>query len=166
MYCNKTDLAEILGVSERTLTDWQDEGMPIVARGERGQANAYDTVAVITWMEAREIAKARASTPRDRLDLARERLVRIEIADKERKLVPMDEMRRLFDLAVIVWREKLLQLPARFAHLPEVRAFAETAVEEAIAELVPYQAIGSAEGIAEGGTDVCTPGPVSDEARD
>ena len=166
MNCNKTDLAEILGVSERTLTDWQDEGMPIEARGERGQANEYNTAAVIAWKEARVIAKARANTPRDRLDLARERLVRIEIADKERKLVPMDEARREFDLAVIAWREKLLQLPARFAHLPEVRAFAETAVDEAISELVPYQAIGNAEGIADGAADACTPGLVSDEAPD
>ena len=165
MHCNKTDLAEILGVTERTLTDWQSEGMPIVMRGERGQANEYDTVAVIAWIEARKIAKARASSPRDQLDLARERLVRIEIAEKERKLVSMDEVRREFDLAVIAWREKLLQFPARFAHLPDVYAFAETAVNEAIAELVPYQAIGSAEGIADGAADVCTPGPVSDDAR-
>ena len=52
---NKAELAEILGKSERTLTTWQKNGMPIEVDGGRGSANKYCTEAIISWMVRREI---------------------------------------------------------------------------------------------------------------
>ena len=65
---NKSELAEIFGVSERTLTEWQnDSDLPIKTKGARGQANEYDTEAVITWFAQRELNKVGVEGVRDRL---------------------------------------------------------------------------------------------------
>jgi phage terminase Nu1 subunit (DNA packaging protein) len=48
----KKELAKRLNVSERALTSWQDEGMPVLEHGSRGQPNAYDLGAVLRWVKA------------------------------------------------------------------------------------------------------------------
>lgn len=53
----KKELAEILGVSEKTLTTWQKNGMPIEVQGGRGQSNTYDTEEVINWVVTQRVAK-------------------------------------------------------------------------------------------------------------
>ena len=52
MRLNKRDLAKKLGVSERILTTWQQEGMPVLEHGRRGQHNVYDLAAVVRWLRA------------------------------------------------------------------------------------------------------------------
>lgn len=48
---SKADLSEIIGRDERTLTRWQNDGMPVMEFGlGRGNANQYDTEAVIQWL--------------------------------------------------------------------------------------------------------------------
>jgi hypothetical protein len=47
---NKRDLAKKLCISERSLTSWQDAGMPVLEHGRRGQENAYDLAAVLAWI--------------------------------------------------------------------------------------------------------------------
>lgn len=68
---NQRELSEILGVSQVTLTEWQKEGMPMVAREANGLANQYDTAVVIEWCIKRRLEKAQIETPRDRLDRVR-----------------------------------------------------------------------------------------------
>jgi phage terminase Nu1 subunit (DNA packaging protein) len=46
---NKSELAEILGISERTLTSYQKNGLPIEIEGGRGNSHQYDTKEVIDW---------------------------------------------------------------------------------------------------------------------
>ena len=53
----KKELANILGVSEKTLTTWQKNGMPIEVEGGRGQSNTYDTKDVINWMVTQRVSK-------------------------------------------------------------------------------------------------------------
>lgn len=48
----KKDLAAKLGVSERALTTWQREGLPVLQHGKRGQPNAYDLAAVVRWLDS------------------------------------------------------------------------------------------------------------------
>lgn len=64
---NKRELEEILGYSHVTLTEWQEAGMPIEERGDRGEANVYDTEAVIKWLIARESGRGRAESEKERL---------------------------------------------------------------------------------------------------
>jgi phage terminase Nu1 subunit (DNA packaging protein) len=136
---NQTELAEIIGVTDVTLWEWQKAGMPIVKQGDRGQANEYDTVAVIAWKEERALAKIRTEAPRDALYRAQERLTQIQIKEKERSLVPVAEIEPEYARLVAAARQRLLQLPLRFTHLPDVHAFVETAVDEALAELARYE---------------------------
>ncbi|WP_157959211.1 terminase small subunit [Marinomonas shanghaiensis] len=54
----KKELADILGVTEKTLTTWQKNGMPIEIVGGRGQRNTYDTEDVIEWLVTQRMMKA------------------------------------------------------------------------------------------------------------
>ena len=52
MKLNKRDLARKLGCSERALTTWQQQGLPILESGRRGQSNTYDLAAVVAWIKS------------------------------------------------------------------------------------------------------------------
>ncbi|RDL44679.1 hypothetical protein DN730_09850 [Marinomonas piezotolerans] len=54
----KKELADILGVTEKTLTTWQKNGMPIEVVGGRGSRNIYDTEAVVEWLVTQRMMKA------------------------------------------------------------------------------------------------------------
>lgn len=51
MRLNKKALAQKLKISERSLSTWQREGMPVLEHGRRGQPNTYDLAAVVRWIE-------------------------------------------------------------------------------------------------------------------
>ena len=55
---NKKELAAILGVTEKTLTSYQKNGMPIEVAGGRGSRNEYDTKRIIEWVVTQRLAKA------------------------------------------------------------------------------------------------------------
>lgn len=48
---NKTQLAQKLGVSFRTLTNWSRQGLPVVKPGSQGKPGFYDLSQVLTWMK-------------------------------------------------------------------------------------------------------------------
>lgn len=91
---NKVELAEILGRSERQLTDDQDEGLPIKHRGERGQEHRYDTATVIDWLIQRALArtgsmKAQLELESLELDVKKKRA---DEALRAETLVPADQV--------------------------------------------------------------------------
>jgi hypothetical protein len=51
MRLNKSELARKLGCSERALSLWQKEGLPVLEHGRRGQPNVYDLAAVVAWIK-------------------------------------------------------------------------------------------------------------------
>lgn len=51
MKVNQKQLAEILGVSDRTILSWQNKGMPHQKRAKNGESNQYDTVEVVNWLK-------------------------------------------------------------------------------------------------------------------
>jgi hypothetical protein len=51
MRLNKAELAGKLRVSQRSLTTWQKEGLPVLEHGRRGQHNVYDLAAVVAWIK-------------------------------------------------------------------------------------------------------------------
>lgn len=63
MHVNKKELSSIFGVSERTLTQWQKQGLPVEKQGGRGQSNTYETVDVIKWYNARETSPKPSKEP-------------------------------------------------------------------------------------------------------
>lgn len=56
MEVNKKRIAEIFGVSIRTIQNWQDQGMPVARGGGKGNEVMYDSAAVIVWYSVRAAA--------------------------------------------------------------------------------------------------------------
>jgi phage terminase Nu1 subunit (DNA packaging protein) len=101
---NKRELAEVLGKTERAITDWQEEtpALPIAKRGARGQEHEYDTAAVIDWLVERALAKAgKAESQRDREARLRADLLEFELAEKRGTMVPADQVGPIWEARVL-----------------------------------------------------------------
>ena len=64
--CNgsqQKQLADIFGASIRTIQNWQEQGMPVLRGGGKGNEVLYDSAAVIKWYAERdaEIEKRKAA---------------------------------------------------------------------------------------------------------
>lgn len=58
MIVDKKTLCDIFGVSQRALSEWTKDSMPIAKVGGRGKSNEYDTVKVVAWYKDRQVNKA------------------------------------------------------------------------------------------------------------
>lgn len=47
-------LADIFGASIRTIQNWQEQGMPVLRGGGKGNEVLYDSAAVIKWYAERD----------------------------------------------------------------------------------------------------------------
>ncbi|PQA34569.1 host specificity protein [Escherichia coli] len=54
MEVNKKQLADIFGASIRTIQNWQEQGMPVLRGGGKGNEVLYDSAAVIRWYAERD----------------------------------------------------------------------------------------------------------------
>lgn len=54
MEVNKKQLADIFGASVRTIQNWQEQGMPVLRGGGKGNEVLYDSAAVIKWYAERD----------------------------------------------------------------------------------------------------------------
>lgn len=104
---NKRALAEIVAVSERSLTDWQKAGMPVAHAAGRGASNSYDPVAVIEWMMARAAEAARESA-KDRLDRLRGDQLEREMLKEDGILVMPEDLDVEYAAMVEAARAELL----------------------------------------------------------
>lgn len=162
MRVNRTQLADILGVSVPTISNWLDDGLPYAVQGSKGKEWVFETGDVINWY-AREKFKARdgRAAPRqdDRFadpadapeteDQAKARKERA-LADKHEidaaksigLLVPIDEVRAIVIDEHARVRSRLLAIPnavrpIALTHLNNDRKASEklvTAVETAIVD--------------------------------
>jgi phage terminase Nu1 subunit (DNA packaging protein) len=121
MIVNKNQLADVMGVSERTLSEWQEDGLPIKSVGGRGLENQYETAEVIEWRVQRAVAGKSVMTPRDRRDLADAQLSELELARESRKVVSIEEVLPLWEAAVLAARTDLLGLGPRLKALIDAR---------------------------------------------
>ncbi len=65
MEVNKKQLADIFGASIRTIQNWQEQGMPVLRGGGKGNEVLYDSAAVIRWYAERD-AEIENENPRQR----------------------------------------------------------------------------------------------------
>lgn len=117
---NKRDLALIVGTSERTLTDWQRDGMPMLEDNSRGKSNQYDTEQVIRWMVMREMSKLQSETQRDRLARLQADNIELDIAVKRGTLVSVDQVLPAWLSMVASAKSYLRAEPDRMAQMLEV----------------------------------------------
>jgi hypothetical protein len=113
---NKRELSEILGISERSLTDWQKDGMPVAEMRESlGHENTYDTEACIRWWIARDVARASGGSSFDKLNDVRYRFELIKLRREEGEIVLREDIRPAFRAYVNDVLAVLLGLPDKYA---------------------------------------------------
>ncbi len=106
---NKSELAAITGVTTKTITVWQAEGMPYVEAAEVGTDNTYNTAAVIRWWIQREtkggfdLDEERAKQAREQTETAR---LRNEAMRGE--MVPLADAIDLAQRAAYALRQKIV----------------------------------------------------------
>ena len=144
---NKARLSGILGKSERTLTEWQKEGLPVETHGERGQSNTYDTEKVIAWMVTRG-SNVAAQTEQANLRLihAKVRIAEAEAGKQEGNLIPLEVMKAEWSSVLGSFRARMIPLPGSLApviatfrgEVKKIERLLKTSIYEALKELAEY----------------------------
>lgn len=148
MHTNKRELANILGVTEETLTQWQKQGMPIVKAGKGRGGSVYDTVAVLAWKSARD----QSDQPITDFETERTRKVKLEadklaleVAEKRGDLIPAEQVESAVADMVAAFRARILSIPSKLAgpiaatiDTRETEALLTDAIHEALHELSDY----------------------------
>lgn len=107
---NKKELAEIVGATERTLTEWQKHSsFPIEHEGQRGQSNIYDTAKVVQWMIQRALAGKSKESQRERRDRLQGDKIELEIAKECGTLIDAQEYESELSGLVYGVRNTILQ---------------------------------------------------------
>jgi phage terminase Nu1 subunit (DNA packaging protein) len=106
---SKKELAEIVGVSERTLSDWQEKGMPIKVHTSRGLANEYDTSEVFNWRVEFVAGGMRKENGRERKDNAMADLYQIQVAEKSGRLVDGALFQKALETSITTAKTSLRQ---------------------------------------------------------
>ena len=150
---NKTELSEIIGKTQKTLTTWQSQGMPFKLAGKRGTSNEYDTADVIDWIVKRELDKYLGSDG-ESYDLEKERSrlthhqankTALEEDVLKGELIPSDVVKNEWSKMVSSMRAKMLSLPTKAAHkllnigdFEEIESIMKSHIYEALQELSEY----------------------------
>lgn len=108
---NKRELSDTFDISERTLTEYQKAGMPMVFNAGRGASNEYDTAQVHTWLLDRALSKVMSETPKDRLDRVKADKIELEIARELGQVAPAAEFERAWSDHIQAARIELLTMP-------------------------------------------------------
>lgn len=113
----KAELAEIVGRDERTLSRWQNGGMPTQEfGGGRGNENLYDTQAVIEWLCHQASLNGKKETSRDRLDRIRADREEMALAKDLEEVVIAAELVERFEAMIQAAKVELLNtLPENLA---------------------------------------------------
>jgi len=103
MTVNQTQLAELLGVSDVTLWEWQklDPPLPMLKQGVRGEANQYDLAAAIKWYAAHEVLKIGRKSAREERDAIDLEIRQLDLAERKGTMVPAAEVKPLWDNRVL-----------------------------------------------------------------
>lgn len=136
MRVNRAGLADAHGVSENTITNWLEEGLPRVKAAERrGQSDEYDIAETIRWRLAREAGKGALDEDgqlinfeAERARLTREQADKVAMENEVRRgrLVDAEHVAGLWANTLTNVKNRLLGIPTRAAPLVIGR---KTAVE-------------------------------------
>lgn len=106
---SKAELAEIVGRDERTLSRWQNEGMPVLEIGlGRGNENQYDTEEVIAWLMQLAALNGKKESVRDRLDRIKGDREELALAKDLEEVVVAAELIERFETMVSAAKVELL----------------------------------------------------------
>lgn len=151
----RKELAKLLGCDARTVSKWQEEGLPVAVRGRGGRPSRYDEAQVQAWIAVRTEAGKREGA----LDWSQERALKEHWqaqlseqlhAARARDLLPRVEVEKEWSAFVTAIRSKLLSWAAtltdrldraRTLHgLPGMERAIDEAVRDVLRELAGEQA--------------------------
>lgn len=117
MRVTKAQLCEIVGRDERTISRWQNSGMPVLEVGlGRGNENEYDTQAVIEWLVQIAQQRGEKESVRDRLDRIKGDREELALAkDLEEVVIAADLIGRFEAMITAAKVELLNTLPDNLA---------------------------------------------------
>jgi phage terminase Nu1 subunit (DNA packaging protein) len=110
---NKKQLSDIFGVSERTLTDWQQKGMPVKINADRGKSNLYETADVIAWRIGFLVDGEKTVTARERNELACAKIKEIELARLVGDFLKTEDVEFAFGSIITAVRSEFLGGPRK-----------------------------------------------------
>ena len=97
---NRTELAEINGVSLPTIESWVRRGCPVVQRGGRGRAWQFNTAEVRNWREDDIRAESSQATHATKDELVLRKLAaeteqaELDLAKSKDEVVPVEQLER------------------------------------------------------------------------
>ncbi|MEE4461286.1 terminase small subunit [Azotobacter chroococcum] len=117
MRVTKAQLCEIVGRDERTISRWQNSGMPVLEVGlGRGNENEYDTQVVIEWLVQVAQQRGEKESVRDRLDRIKGDREELALAkDLEQVVIAADLIERFEAMITAAKVELLNTLPDNLA---------------------------------------------------
>ena len=119
MIVNRTQLADVFGVSMPTVDAWVRAGCPVVQRGTRGVEWKFDTADVAKWRQERAVNDATGDKQQDaneierRTKLAKMRQAELEVAKAMGLVAEIADFERVQSARAAVIRQNLLNVPGR-----------------------------------------------------
>lgn len=154
MLLSKAELAKEFRVSLPTITAWLHRGLPHVTRGGKGRSWQFELADAIAW-RIEDVIQQRIDTgdeglldlqtERAKLAKAQRQKLEREIATLDGKLIPAEDVERVWSGMIGAFRARMLALPSRLA--PVVAAEVEpgscfaalqAGIHEALTELSQY----------------------------
>lgn len=108
-------IADLFGVTPATIHSWQGDGFPVEVRGAPGIPSEFDSARCIRWLVDREMAKAQADSPNNRLARAKAESVEMDNAERRGLLIPAALLEPKLKAAFVNAREKWLDARHRLA---------------------------------------------------
>jgi phage terminase Nu1 subunit (DNA packaging protein) len=117
---NKTELAEIFGVSRTTISDWIIKGMPVEDRGRNGKEWQFSLPQVAEWrleqlLSNTPVSGVTITEAKRRRALAEAELKEFELKIKSGEYVHLESILELYEGMVMAIRAKLLAFPTKVA---------------------------------------------------
>jgi len=116
---NRTQLADVFGVSLPTVDGWVRAGCPVVQRGGRGVEWVFNTAAVAQWIKDRAVEGATGGQAKDLDDIekrtkaARMSLAELELAKAKGEVAELRLVERMVSRAFAEVRANMRTLPGR-----------------------------------------------------
>lgn len=139
---NKSRVATIFGISQKTVERYLRDGLPYISKGQGREGWRFDTVAVFKWLVQRSVSLATGNDDAVALESARlrntdvrARLAELEYARQARVTITRAEAAAIYSEHVTEFRKRLLELPDQVQDLSETqRKQLEDAINQALAE--------------------------------
>jgi len=125
VFFTRQDIAYRLGVSPQTVARWTEEGLPVAERGKGRRPSKYEESSVRRWVAAHKhdtdsSTHTDSETPnltvaRARKELAQALEAEQRVALRAGKLIPIEEVDKVWSAQVAAIRTRLLLWPSALA---------------------------------------------------